>query len=302
MRYLIALDRERSEGVLSTETGIVLRYIKEDGRDVLSLLRELTDKIPFSKKQAAIHVSYGDRADSTDCDRLEKEIETITDEKTLVLCEDRMAGRLYAAFGKAEDGIILYVNPDAGAGRIWQGGLAVLGGLGAPVYSDGAMYVLAQETIRAAFSAYERRGPHTILPGFLEEAFGLPMAEIKSELGNLHPEKLSSYARLCAKGKKLGDGVSAKIWDKTVLALSRYVFALSGSDGHFQVKLSETPDALEPLLIKDLSAVLGDRFSVSASSVPILLGGIKRGAEMLGIAADETFCRTLSETYKNFTI
>ncbi len=302
MRYLIALDRERGEGVLSTETGIVLRYIKEEDKDVLSILMMLTDKIPYSKKQAAIHISYGDRADSIDCDRLEKEIEAFSGEKTAVLCEDRMVHRIYSAFQKDEDGIILYVSPDAGAGRIWRGGLAAVGGVGAPVYSAGSMMILAQQTIRAALSASENVGPPTMLTSFLEEAFGLPIKEVKSEIGSIDLEKLADYARLSAKGKHFGDGVSASIWDDTVSALSRYVVALSGNDAHLTVKLSETPKLMESLLIKDLSATLGDRFSLSASDTPILLGGIKRGAEMLGILADDIFCRTLSDTYKKFTI
>lgn len=302
MRYLIALDRERGEGVLSTETGIVLRFIKDEGGDILSLLQRLTDKIPFSKKQAAIHISYGDGADGERLDRLEEEIKPFAGDKTAVLCEDRMVHRIYSAFEKDEDGIIIYVSPDAGAGRIWRGGVSTVGGVGAPVYSEGSMFALAVKTIRAGLSAAENTAPPTLLTGFLEEATGLPAKNIKNALSGIAPHSLSEYARLSAKGKQFGDKVSAFLWNETVSALTRYILTLSGGDAHLAVKLSETPKTLTPFLLQDLSASLGDRFSVSASNVPVLVGGIKRGAEMLGISADDVFCRTLMDTYKNFSI
>ncbi len=299
MRYLIAIDRERGEGILSTETGIILRYIKESGEDVLSLLKTLTDKIPFSKKQAAIHISYGDSADVTDCDSLEREIEVWADERTAVLCEDRMVHRLYSSFEEDEQGIALYVYPDAGAGRLHAGGIVVVGGVGAPVFSEGSAFTLGINTVRAALSAAEKSGPPSMLVTLLEEAFGLPIQDVRNELAALSPIKLAHYARLAAKGKEMGDAVSTALWNDMLRGLSSYVYTLSRGEEKLGIKVTEGPKTFSSLLIADLSAYLGDRFSVSESKAPILLGGIKRAAEMLGIPADDRFCRTFLETYKN---
>lgn len=301
MRYLITLDKERGEGVLCTETGIALRYVKTAGADVLSVLTRLTDKVPFNKKRAAIHISYGDRADGTDCDRLEKEIEVWSGEKTEVLCEDRMVHRIYSAFEKDEEGILLYISPDAGAGRLHTGGLSVLGGTGAPVYSNGSAITLSIKTIRAALAAADKTGPRTLLVSLLEEALGLPVTQALREIRSMEAEKIAAYARLAAKGKELGDAVAAAIWHETLTALTQYVHTLSRMAEQLAVKFTETPEPLVPLLIKDLSACLGDRFNVSASRTPILLGGIKRCAEMLSISPDETFIRTFLETYKHLS-
>ncbi len=297
MRYLIGIDEERGEGVLCTETGIALRHVKTENGDVLRLIENMTEKMPVPTRQTAIHICLGDRADGAACDRLEAEITAKMGEKTAVACEDRMVHRLYSCFEKDEPGVVLYAFPDAGAGRLHEGGLAVVGGMGAPVWSAGSCYLLAADTIRAALSAADKTGRPTVLTSLLEQAVGLPIEDVRQEISKMTDEKIASYARLAAKGNALGDAVATELCEAMTAPLAEYVRALSLSGESVAVKITEVPSFLRPFLKKELGKLLGKGFTLSFSDAPILLGGVRRAGEMLGLSCGADFCRTFLETY-----
>ncbi len=297
MRYLVGIDRERGEGVLCTETGIVLRYLKTKEKDLAGFIAKLTEKMPVPKRQTAIHICLGDRADGAACDRMEEEVKGSMDEKAAVLCEDKLVHRLYSCFEADEPCIVLFAHPDAGAGRKHGGGLAMVGGMGAPVWSEGSSYLLAVKTIRAALAAKDMTGQPTVLTSLLEQAVGLPIEDVKQELRGMEPEKIASYARLAVRGKALGDAVATRLCEETIASLAEYVYALSLPGESVQVKITEAPAFLRPFLKEELEKILGDKYSVSFSDAPILLGAVPRAGEMLGISCGADFCRTFLETF-----
>ncbi len=294
MRYLVGIDMARGEGVLCTETGTVLRYVRQDG-DIFTLWQNLTEKIPVSNRQTAVHIGAPDRADGYFCDETENAFRQKVGEKTKVLCEDRMVHRLYSCFPHGDAGIALYAYPDAGAGKICTEGLWIAGGFGAPFWSDGSSYLLGCQTIRAALGAADGTAPTTILTDMLEKAVGLPIEDVRNELQTASTEKIADYARLAIRGRKLGDAVSKALTDEMLSHLTAYVRTLSRGEAQ-EVKLIEVPEFLGAFLKTELQKTLGKAYTVSVSDAPLLLGSVRRAGELLRIECDTKFCRTFSET------
>lgn len=295
MRYLVGIDMPKGEGVLCTETGTILRRVRHEG-DLYTLWQNLTEKIPVSNRQTAVHIGAPDRADGYFCDETENTFRQKVGEKIKVLCEDRMVHRLYSCFPHGDAGIALYAYPDAGAGKITKDGLWLAGGFGAPFWSRGSSFLLGCETIRAALAAADGTARSTILTDMLEKAVGLPVEDVRDELKTASPERIADYARLAIRGKKLEDAVSKALTDEMLSHLTAYVRTLSRGEPQ-EVKLIEVPEFLSAFLKTELQKTLGKAYTVSVSDAPLLLGSVRRAGELLRIECDTKFCRAFTETF-----
>ncbi len=281
MRYLIGLWERagESEGVLCTETGLVLRrLVGKDGAD--KLIPPLIRHMPLQK--TAVYAALSREEDGRNLPAL---CHAVIPGEVTVQTASFTAALLNACFHTGETGAVLFMQGIAGAAA--RDGNSVYSVSG----TAGSTAEIARAAIVSARGAWEKTAPPTNLTFLLSQTTGLSFPEI----GDVEPHAL---CRLAWRGFRIRDAVCTDIIRTATDALMHYLETATGSlAAPVPLYLWDTgPENREIIKAATLDRFPG-KFHIQFADMPPVLGSVYGAASLPGLSPGKNFLRCFAETY-----
>lgn len=294
MRYIIGLFgcAGKTEGVLCTETGLVLRRVVRTCPPE-KIIEELAEGMP--PRETAVFAGMANEADARS---LTEKIKTILPDMVRVQCESFAAAFLRANIAHGTDGAVLHMCMTAGAAAQKDGKLYTVGGDCTPSFSPGGIFSVGFSAVSAAFAAASGNGTETCLVRMLEGAIGMPLLETENFLATAENEKIASLARIVRRGARGGDSVCLAIIKETLDAVFGYLETVSVLfSGRVPLYVQDIPAPDRESIKAAINSRFSEKFTVLFSDTPPVLGALRGAAALLGVTPDEKFERYFKETY-----
>ncbi len=291
MRYILGIisGAGETEGVLCTETGLVLRRVLKPMAPE-KIVKELIEGMP--KRETAVVLALQSEADVA---RLKEKMRVGFHSEVRTAFAHFAAALLRANFMPGEDGAVLYMHRVAGVASQKDGKMQFVGG--EHEGPGGSLYV-GYRVIASAFAAARGKGEETCLVRMLEAAIGMPLLETEAYLDTVEQGKLASFASLVRRGAKSGDAVCLKIVKETLDAIFEHLqTAAARLERKSKLYVYGTPCEDREIIKAAIESRFSGSFSVLFSDTPPILGTVYGAASLLGITPDSAFTHLFSETY-----
>lgn len=281
--YYIALDTggTKTDAVLFDESGHILsRLLRQGGGpmdigipsagdNTVSVIRELSEKIPGKRRPASVYCSvagsdyYPGQMDAYVRPRTEAGYLKIWDDGECIITGT--LGRQDGGGMIAGTGSCLFVRREERYRRI--------GGWGYLLDSNGSGYTIGRAALYAVMREADGRGEKTVLTELIGERMGgKPHENIPAIYGGGR-RYIASFAGCVFQGRRLGDSVSCRIFDWAVDKLAELTIAGAASfEDEFPIALNGGIFRTFPELAEGLSEKASPKARLIQATVPPLFG------------------------------
>lgn len=283
MEYFIALDTggTKTDAVLFDETGHIVRRLLTKGGgpmdigaaaaagNAAAVVSELAGQLPEGKIPAAVYLSIA--GNDYYPGQMDARIRPLVRAEHFRVCDDGEC-IITGTLGRKDGGGMIC---GTGASLFVRSGKQYkhIGGWGYLIDSGGSGYTMGRSALHAVMREADGRGEKTLLTELIGKRMGVDPSRNIPAIYSGGRRYIASFAEAVFEGRKLGDPMSCRIFDRTVDKLAEFTYtALPYFGGNYSIALNGGIFAHFPELTESLREKAAAEAELILATAPPLYG------------------------------
>lgn len=200
-----------------------------------------------------------------------------------------------------QDGLGVIAGTGSSTFAFSQGAIHQIGGWGYLVDDIGSGFRMGSDVLKAAYRAFDGRGPETTLREAASAQLGMPLSEAIPTIYGGGKRYVASFAPLALQAAQQGDVVALAIVEEAAQGMADHIRVGGTHIAQKPVSCVLTGGLMQndyymQLILHDLGTQI-DEFTILRPQIPPLYGALARAALNAGIRPDENFRKNFLHTY-----